>query len=68
MNSAVEIQAYHNGFMDGLRKGRSDAVVMKEDADGCTGCAFEKVESWQQPCAMCKRNCKDYWRSKAMEL
>ena len=64
MNSAVEIQAYNNGYRDGLRKGRMDSTLMKEDADGCMGCAFEDVEAWQPPCSMCKRNCKDYWRAK----
>ena len=43
------------------------ASEMKEDADGCVGCAFEDVESWQLPCTMCKRNCKDYWRAKMVE-
>lgn len=33
-------------------------------ADGCRGCAFSDVEEWQEPCRMCKRNCKDYWRAK----
>ena len=51
-------------FMEGYEKGMRDAVMMKEDADGCKGCAFENVESWQPPCTMCKRNCKDYWRAK----
>lgn len=64
MSSAVEAQAYNNGFKDGLSKGRCDALSMKEDADGCLWCAFEQVESWQPPCSMCKRNSKDYWRAK----
>lgn len=32
-------------------------------ADGCSGCAFESTKEWEMPCAKCKRNCKDYWRS-----
>ena len=51
-------------FEIGYAKGRHDERMMKENADGCKGCAFEDVESWQPPCTMCKRNCKDYWRAK----
>lgn len=32
-------------------------------ADGCVGCAFADTEEWEMPCAKCRRNCKDYWRS-----
>lgn len=60
-------EEYNRGFEQGLIQGRFDAMIMKEDADGCVGCAFEDVESWQQPCSMCKRNCKDYWRAKKVE-
>lgn len=35
----------------------------KEQADGCTGCAFESTEEWEMPCAKCRRACKDYWRA-----
>lgn len=35
------------------------------EADGCTGCAFESYEEWEMPCKKCKRNSKDYWRAKA---
>ena len=38
--------------------------LMKEDADGCVGCAFIDVEEWEMPCAKCKRNSKDFWRAK----
>ena len=34
----------------------------KEDADGCSGCAFTDAEEWEMPCAKCRRACKDYWR------
>lgn len=51
-------------FRVGYEKGMRDAMMMKEDADGCVGCNFEDVESWQPPCTMCKRNNKDYWRTK----
>ena len=60
-----EIEAYDRGYKQGLIMGRVDARVMKENADGCSGCAFEDVETWQPPCCMCKRNSKDYWRAKA---
>lgn len=42
-------------------------MIIKEDADGCVGCAFENVEEWELPCAKCMRNCKDYWRAKKVE-
>lgn len=29
---------------------------------GCSGCAFERAEEWEMPCAKCKRNMKDYYR------
>lgn len=51
-----ELQAY--------KKGYSDAVTMKENADGCKGCAFESISEWEMPCTKCKRNSKDYWRAK----
>ena len=61
-NMAKNLDA--EAFMVGYEKGMRDAVMMREDADGCKGCAFEDVESWQPPCTLCKRNHKDYWRSK----
>lgn len=36
----------------------------KQEADGCSGCAFYDKEEWEMPCVKCKRNCKDYWRAK----
>ena len=51
-----------NDYARGYAQGLIDARVMKEDADGCTGCAFEQVNSWELPCRGCKRNAKDYWR------
>lgn len=38
--------------------------MKKENADGCSGCAFENVEEWEMPCRKCSRNCKDYYRAK----
>lgn len=35
----------------------------RQNADGCTGCAFVSVEEWEMPCVRCKRGCKDYWRA-----
>lgn len=35
----------------------------RQNADGCTDCAFESVEEWEMPCVKCKRGCKDYWRA-----
>lgn len=65
--TAKEAEEYNRGYAHGLIQGRVDARVMKQDADGCAGCAFEDVESWQMPCERCARNCKDYWRAKAVE-
>lgn len=48
--------------MQAYKKGYSDAITMKENADGCKECAFVSVSSWELPCRECKRNCKDYWR------
>lgn len=56
-----------NAYNLGYEVGKLKAFQMKENADGCSGCAFEDVESWQPPCTMCKRNCKDYWRAKKVE-
>lgn len=60
-------EEYNRGFEQGVIQGRFAAMAMKEDADGCVGCAFEDVESWQPPCTMCKRNSKDYWRAKRID-
>lgn len=67
MTTAKEMSAYDSGFLDGLKQGMNKAFAMKEDADGCCGCAFEDVNSWEMPCHMCKRNIKDYWRAKKVE-
>ena len=40
-----------------------EAIIEKDNADGCVGCAFIDTEDWELPCAKCKRACKDYWRS-----
>lgn len=63
MTTTKEVKAYNIGY----EKGRADERKMKEDADGCCGCAFEDVHSWEMPCDRCKRNSKDYWRAKAVE-
>lgn len=65
--TAKETIAYDRGYAQGLIQGRVDARLMKENADGCVGCAFEHVEEWELPCVKCKRNCKDFWRMKAKE-
>ena len=39
-----------------------DIAIEQLKADGCMGCAFIDIEEWEEPCRMCKRNCKDYWR------
>ena len=54
-------------YLQGYEAGKRRAFAMKEDADGCKGCAFEDVNSWEMPCDRCKRNCLDYWRAKKVE-
>lgn len=39
-----------------------EAIIERDKADGCSGCAFFDKESWDMPCKECRRNCKDYWR------
>ena len=41
-----------------------EKALEQSKADGCSGCAFEKTEEWEEPCRKCCRNCKDYWRKK----
>lgn len=60
MNDLTNREAFEVGYSKGFQR----AIMMKEDADGCVGCAFEDVETWQPPCTMCKRNSKDFWRAK----
>ena len=40
-----------------------EAIIERDNADGCIGCAYFKNEDWEMPCAKCKRACKDYWRA-----
>lgn len=42
-----------------------EVIFEREKADGCEGCAYIDREEWEEPCAKCKRNCKDYWRARA---
>ena len=44
-----ETEAYNLGYLKGISRGIDSAMRMKENADGCSGCAFEDVESWQPP-------------------
>ena len=38
-----------------------EAIIERDKADGCSGCAYEGTKPWKMPCSECKRNCKDYW-------
>ena len=40
-----------------------EAIIGREKADGCVGCAFRGRDEWEMPCSRCKRNCNDYWRA-----
>lgn len=62
-----EREIHIKAYAEGLLHGRFGAMSMKEDVDGCLGCAFEDVEEWELPCTKCKRNNKDYWRAKVAE-
>ena len=33
----------------------------------CKGCAYEDVEDWKDPCRICRRNQKDYYRKAAKD-
>lgn len=38
-------------------------VVCKMSKEyNCNGCAYEDVEDWKDPCRICWRNQKDYYR------
>lgn len=39
-----------------------ETLAERMKADGCTGCAYIDTPEWKNPCAQCKRACKDYWR------
>ena len=65
-NSKVAIEAFQRGYEQGLTKGKEYAFKMKENADGCTGCAFDNTEPWEMPCRSCSRGNKDYWRGKVI--
>ena len=39
-----------------------EAIIERDKADACVGCAFLKKEDWEMPCKDCKRSHKDYWR------
>lgn len=41
-----------------------EAIIERDKADACIGCAFLDYEEWEMPCAKCRRGCKDYWRAK----
>lgn len=62
-NSKVAIESFQRGYERGL----TEAFKMKENADGCVGCAFDSAEPWEMPCRSCSRGNKDYWRGKAGE-
>lgn len=40
------------------------ACSMSKEYD-CVGCAYEEVEDWKDPCRICRRNQKDYYRKAA---
>lgn len=41
-------------------------VVCEESTEhGCNGCAYDGTEDWKDPCRICRRNQKDYYRKAA---
>lgn len=66
-NSKVAIEAFQRGYEQGFTKGKEEAFRMKENSEGCVGCAFEDVNSWEMPCDRCCNNNKNYWRKKKVE-
>lgn len=69
IHESVYQQGYEQGATD-MEKAKQ--IIIDElhkqietlEADGCEGCAFISTEEWEMPCVKCKRNCKDYWRTK----
>lgn len=39
-------------------------ILRRLEADGCDGCKFENVESWEMPCSACKNTHASHWRAK----
>ena len=37
-------------------------IITDLSSDGCLGCAYEDFEEWKEPCKMCRRASKDYYR------
>ena len=37
-------------------------ILRRLEADGCDGCKFEKLESWEMPCSDCKNTHVSHWR------
>ena len=33
-----------------------EAIIERDNADGCSLCAYEDCEKWEMPCAKCKRS------------
>ena len=61
-----EREIYITAYAEGLSHGRFGAMSMKEDADGCLGCAFEYVEECEEQTNMKKscENCKYLFEGK----
>lgn len=68
-NARAMCSSYANfKYEQGYAQAIHDYEIMKENADGCRGCAFENVNEWELPCTKCKRNCKDYWRVRKEQI
>ena len=39
-------------------------ILRRLEADGCDGCKFENVESWEMPCSDCINTHVSHWRAK----
>lgn len=48
-----------------LIKSHGCAVCGISKEHDCNGCAYEDVEDWKDPCRICRRNQKDYYRKAA---
>ena len=51
-----------NNTVEEWAKEKLKETVSSYLSDGCTGCEFVKVNSWEMPCKACVRNARDYWR------
>ena len=53
-----------NNTVDEWAKEKLKETVSSYLSDGCTGCEFVEINSWEMPCKACVRKTLDYWRAR----